>query len=117
MRIYNKKVMLGRRREPRWNMTDAEKKLWQYLRNKQVDGVRFRRQFSVGNYVIDFFAPSIRLAIEVDGGIHELKKKYDRCRQQSIEAAGIRFLRFTNTQIKNDIDTVLAQIKSFLTLG
>ena len=110
-RIFNKKIMKDRRRQLRTDPTLAESVLWEKLRNKQVEGLRFRRQVSIGAFVVDFYAPSIKLAIELDGSIHNLQEKYDDFRQSGIETIGIRFLRFTNEQVFEDIESVIQEIK------
>lgn len=75
-------------------------------------GVKFRRQYSVGSYIIDFYSPEIKLAIEVDGDSHFEHQaiKYDRERQSFIENFGIQFLRFTNIDIYKNLHGVLEEI-------
>jgi len=82
-----------------------------------VDGVRFRRQYSVGRYVIDFYCPELKLAIEVDGESHfrEGAEEYDTFRQQQIEYYGIRFLRFMNSEVYNNLHGVLETIYQTVT--
>jgi very-short-patch-repair endonuclease len=109
-RIYNIAAMKNRRRQLRSEPTECEKILWQHIRKNQISGIRFRRQVSIGGYVMDFYAPSIKLAIEIDGSIHDKQKEYDNFRQSGIETMGIRFLRFSNDQVSNEIDKVLQEI-------
>lgn len=94
-------------------MTKAEAILWTQLKNKQVSGRRFLRQYSVGAYVVDFYCPPVRLAVEVDGATHitEEEIKYDKMRQEEIEGLGIKFLRFTNEEVYGDLENVLNVIK------
>ena len=82
-------------------MTEAETLVWSKLRAKQMCGYKFRRQYSVGVYILDFYCPSLKLAIEIDGDTHFQAgaRKYDLARQEFIERFGIRFLRFTNPQV------------------
>jgi len=95
----------------RKNMPSAEIILWSRLRCKQILGHKFRRQFSVGPYVIDFYCPALKLAIEVDGESHtRSRQEYDTNRQQDIESYGVRFLRFTNADVYEDLDGVLAKV-------
>lgn len=110
--IYNKNSEMEKRRLLRKNSTKTEVILWKYLRNRRLAGCKFRRQYSVECFVIDFYCPKLRLAIEIDGGYHcdEEVQEYDRGRQQYIEDLGIRFLRFTNEEITNDINKVLKEI-------
>ena len=94
-------------------MTKAEVMLWVELKNKNL-GVRFLRQYSVDRYVLDFYNPQLKLAIEVDGATHITNEQieYDRHRQSEIETAGIVFLRFTNPEIYDDLYNVLEKIKT-----
>lgn len=95
----------------RKNMPGAEITLWSRLRRRQVLGQKFRRQFSVDQYVIDFYCPALKLAIEVDGESHTRSRlEYDIDRQRQIESYGIRFLRFTNADIVENLDAVLTKI-------
>ena len=100
------------RRRLRNDMPPAEVLLWSRLRGKQLLGRKFRRQFSVGPYCLDFYCPELRLAIEVDGDSHftDAAKPRDHVRQGWIESFGIRFLRFTNTDIYENPDGVLEVI-------
>jgi very-short-patch-repair endonuclease len=77
-----------------------------------MKGFKFRRQYSVNQYVVDFYCPELKLAIEIDGDSHfnDISEKYDKERQKSIESFGIRFLRFTNIDIYDNIDGVLQTI-------
>ena len=81
---YNHLSCKGCRRNLRNNQTDAEKLLWYYIRGRQLPGLRFLRQYSVGSYIIDFYCPKLRLAIELDGGQHaeDDHQKYDKKREQ-----------------------------------
>jgi len=97
---FNKKEMQPRRRELRKEVTFCEKIMWLHLRKKQLK-VRFLRQYSVDSYVIDFYSPEIRLAIELDGNVHDSpeQKKYDKTRQSYLEEFGISFIRITNDEL------------------
>jgi len=101
-----------RRRELRQSSTSAEEHLWKYLRNRQLGGYKFRRQHSIGPYIVDFYCQELNLAIEVDGSIHSKPhiKNYDKKRQRDLETLGIRFLRFTNTDVLKDIHSTLDTI-------
>ena len=74
--------------------------MWLHLRNRRLLGIKFRRQYSVDQYIIDFYAPELKLAIELDGSVHELpeQKEHDKVRQKYIENYGIRFIRITNDE-------------------
>jgi very-short-patch-repair endonuclease len=97
----------------RRNLPKAEVILWSRLKNKGLDGYKFRRQYSIGKFVVDFYCPRLKLAIEVDGDSHfsEKSEVYDKERQRFIESFKISFLRFTNKDIYENLDEVLAAIK------
>lgn len=111
-RIYNRQSEKEKRRALRRNMTKAEVLLWIQLKNRQMLGYRFLRQYSVDRFVLDFYCPKLRLAIEVDGESHfgEGAEAYDRERQNYIESLGIKFLRFLNTEIYHNLQGVLQAI-------
>lgn len=114
--IYNRSVDKEKRKKLRHNMTKAEKILWINLRKRQLAKYKFRRQFSVLGYIIDFYCPALKLAIEVDGDYHlwEEVEAYDEKRQKNIEYFGIKFLRFSNDQVFSNIDKVVDNILSHL---
>ena len=91
----------------------AEARLWAALRNKQLEGLRFRTQHPVGNFILDFYCPSCKLVVEVDGEIHAYQTEYDDARTTKLTDFGCRVLRFTNEQIMNDLPNVLAEIRRF----
>ena len=97
-------------------MPDAEVLLWMKLKGRQLHGERFLRQYGVDEFVIDFYCPRLKLAIEVDGSSHIAKDAefYDRARQGHIEAYGIHFLRFTNADVYNNLDGVLQSIYQYV---
>ncbi len=97
-------------------MPQAEVMLWSKLRGKNVKGYKFRRQYSVGSFIVDFYCAELKLAIEIDGESHfiEGSEDRDRKRQEFIESAGIRFIRFTNTDVYERLDGVLEAIMARL---
>ena len=97
-------------RELRKSMTDAERKLWQGLRLRQMHGHKFRRQFSLGRYIVDFICLEARLIVEVDGGQHADEKYGDAQRDALLTAQNFRVLRYWNNQVLNELDAVLADI-------
>jgi len=107
----NKKSSILGARSLRQKATNTEALLWKYLSNKGMIGVKFRRQHPIKGFVLDFYCPQFKLAIEIDGKIHDNQKEQDRERQNIIEKTGITFLRFKNTDIMNNIDNVLRTIK------
>jgi very-short-patch-repair endonuclease len=96
------------------NLTNAEKILWSILNSKKMLGLHFRRQHPINRFIADFYCHSIKLVIEVDGGIHQNKerKEYDISRNAEIEKWGIKVLRFSNDQVFSDIDSVRIRIET-----
>ena len=111
---YNKKSEKTNRRKLRKNSTESEILLWQKLRGRKFLGLKFRRQYSVAQFVLDFYCPEKRLAIELDGKIHNKKdiKNHDENRDGYIEGFKIKIIRIKNDKIIDDIDSVLEYIKS-----
>ena len=103
-------------RKLRRDQTEAEKKLWSILRNRQVQGVKFRRQFSIGHYVLDFYAPEYELGIEADGGQHytDIGKEKDEVRTKSLKKSGVELLRFSDYEILNNIEGVFELVEKTL---
>ena len=99
-------------RQLRKTPTPSEAKLRAAIRMKQIDGRKFRRQVSIGAFVVDFYCWSEKLVIEVDGSIHELQRGADAERQALIESLGIRFLRFSVEQIEKELPAVLNSIRA-----
>ncbi len=110
--IFNKKEFIKKRQHLRRNMTKAEIILWSKLKGKQLNGLKFRRQYGINNYIVDFYCPELRLAIEIDGDVHcyDSRITYDKKRQGEIEALGIRVLRYTNIDVIRNLDGVLNDI-------
>ncbi len=90
----------------RRSQTDAERKLWSALRNHGVEGIHFRRQHVIGNFIVDFCAPRARVIIEVDGGQHLEQEEYDAERSAFLMAKGYIVLRFWNGDVLNNMDGV-----------
>ena len=108
---YNKNLKQFSR-NLRTNMTDAEKLLWSRIRRKQIKGMQFYRQKSIGDYIVDFYCPEIKLVIEVDGGQHyeaEGKDK-DHIRDEYMKRLGINILRFSDRDVLKRIDAVIEKI-------
>ena len=98
-------------RKLRKNLTPAEARLWEALRNKQLEGLRFRCQHPVGNFILEFYCPSCKLVVEVDGEIHDRQTDYDDARTAKLAEYGYTVLRLSNEQVMNDLPKVLAQIR------
>jgi very-short-patch-repair endonuclease len=99
-------------RDLRLNTTEAENILWNAIRNKRLNGTKFRRQHPIGRYIADFYCHEARLIIEVDGEIHNTidSQEYDKNRSQVLEELDIKVIRFTNFEILNNLDEILIQI-------
>jgi very-short-patch-repair endonuclease len=95
--------------------TTAEKKLWQALRNGKIGSLKSRRQHAFDDYVLDFYCHQIKLAIEVDGGVHDNPEvaAHDIVRTNNLNANNITVLRFKNEEVENNIDAVIKIIKQF----
>ena len=96
------------RKEP----TRSEDILWQAIRDRRLDGRKFRRQQPIGPFVVDFFCPSENLVVEVDGGIHQTQQEADAQRQSLIESAGYRFVRLSAELVETNLDSALRQIRA-----
>ncbi|MBR4729419.1 MAG: DUF559 domain-containing protein [Prevotella sp.] len=104
------------RRLLRRTQTPTERILWKKLRGKQMDGYRFRQQHGFGPYVLDFYCPSLRLCIELDGDVHnneEVRLKDDE-RTLFLTQNKIHVLRFRNEEVEQDIDNVMNRIRVFI---
>ncbi len=99
-----------RPQELRRNSTDAERKLWQALRGRQIAGAKFRRQHAVANYIVDFVSFDVMVVIELDGGQHADQIAYDEVRTVALRASGFRVLRYWNNQVMAEMDSVLEDI-------
>ena len=115
-KLYNKTSEKEKRQSLRNNMPPAEQLVWARLKGKQVENCKFRRQYSVGAFVMDFYTVEIKLAIEIDGDSHftDGAEVADRERQSLIESSGIRFLRFTNRQVYEELDAVIEGISQMV---
>jgi len=96
----------------RQEMTPWESKLWAHLRANRLGGFHFRRQQIIDGYIVDFYCHVARLVIEVDGSGHLDQQAYDQARDAHLTALGLRVLRFLNSNVDQDIDTVLEDILS-----
>jgi very-short-patch-repair endonuclease len=102
--------IFSRAQELRRNQTEAEAKLWAYLRAHRLSGIGFRRQHAIGNYIVDFCAPREKLVIELDGSQHLGLEEYDNERTVFLESKGYRVLRFWNNDVVNNIEDVATAI-------
>jgi very-short-patch-repair endonuclease len=105
-----KPVARSMRHEP----TEAEDVLWQALRNRKLDNAKFRRQYSIGRFIVDFYCAEANLVVEVDGEIHDQQVAEDQVRQNFLETQGMQVIRFRNEEVLKTIAHVLARIRETL---
>lgn len=111
--LRNDPELKERRRGLRRNQTESERLFWQQVRGKQFHGLKFFRQYSVGSYILDFYCPTLRLAVELDGSQHnrESHKEYDAARSAYLEDQGIVVLRFWNHDVLKNLAGVLDRLE------
>ncbi|MBI4225826.1 DUF559 domain-containing protein [Candidatus Roizmanbacteria bacterium] len=116
-KIFNRKELLKNRRMLRNKSTRAEIILWNYLRGKQLIGRKFRRQYSIGKNIVDFYSPKDRLAVELDGESHYNDRIYlkDKLKEKFLNDLGIRLIRFEDEMVFKSLEKVLEAIKKNLT--
>jgi very-short-patch-repair endonuclease len=102
--------MTGRAKKLRENMTDVETKFWHALRRGQINSFSFRRQHPVGPFTLDFYCPTLRLAIELDGGQHAVQQKQDERRTQFLSEKGLAVVRYWNNDISGNLQGALADL-------
>jgi len=114
--INNLPEMKPFRRKLRKNMTAAEVALWLMIKNKQLDGERFLRQYSIGHFVVDFYCPKYKLAVELDGEVHftDEAEAYDKERTEFLSSVGVRVLRFENFEVFQYPMRTLDEIRKYL---
>jgi len=98
-------------RRLRKNATDAERLIWGHLRNRNLEGIKFRRQQPFGPYIVDFIAAEKKLVIELDGGQHATNKAHDEVKDQYIKSEKFRVLRFWNNEVLQNTEGVLERIR------
>lgn len=116
MKAHNKTSLKDIRRDLRLESTPAEEVLWQKLRNRKFLKLKFKRQHSVGNYIVDFYCANPRIIIELDGSVHSEKeqKLKDNHRDSNLKGMGFIVLRFSNNEVLNDSKNVLMQIENII---
>ena len=110
------RYVVERARQLQKGQTAAEEMLGKCLRDRRLDGAKFRRQHPFGRYIADFYCPEAHLAIELEGGIHNLasQREYDAIRQEIITQQGVQILTFKNAEIVSDLDSSLSKILATL---
>ena len=111
-RLHKRSVLKERSRALRRRQTRAEAILWKNLRRRHLEGKKFRRQHSIGPYIVDFYCSEEQLVIEVDGSVHNdpARREHDAERQRFLEDCGMRVLRFKNQQVYSQLSMVLEGI-------
>jgi very-short-patch-repair endonuclease len=113
-----KRPNIDKSRSLRRNQTGAERKLWTILRDRRLNGIKFRRQFSIDIYILDFYAPEFNLAVEADGGQHYAENaEKDATRAQRLFSRGVHVLRFSNRDILQNIEGVCETILQTIDRG
>jgi very-short-patch-repair endonuclease len=110
--IYYNRKLKNTARTLRKKMTDSEKLLWLRIRRKQLKGFQFYRQKVVGSYIVDFYCPSAKIIVEVDGGQHfqEIVKQRDKERDEYLSGLGFQVLRFLSWDVMKDVDRIVDEI-------
>ena len=105
MQIHNRKYLKDRRKELRNNSTQSEKFLWHYIKESKLEGRKFRRQHSIGNFIVDFYCPRERLVVELDGNVHFTDEviEYDTKRTNFLESLNIKVIRFENQEVMFEV--------------
>lgn len=98
----------------RANQTEAERLLWAQLRKKRVGGLRFRRQFRIGHFIVDFVCLPARLIVEVDGPSHDMTFEADQIRTRWLEAQEFRVMRLRNEEVRSNLEGVVRTIEAEL---
>ncbi len=111
-----KKIMQTRARALRKNSTDVENHLWYFLRSRNFNGYKFRRQYVIEPYIVDFICIRKKLIIELDGGQHEQAMNYDERRTRFLKARGYTILRFWNNEVLTETEGVLEVILDALSM-
>lgn len=111
-----KPFIFERAKTLRSSQTEAEEKLWSFLRNRKLKGKKFRRQHAIADYIVDFYCHECHLAIELDGNDHKNKeaKEYDKARVALLSEYGITVLRFWNNEVIKETEKVIEKIASYL---
>jgi very-short-patch-repair endonuclease len=114
--LFNKPELKDRRRSLRNEPTRAEKEMWNGLRKKRTAGYKFRRQHSIGPFIVDFYCPALSLVVEVDGATHDdpRQKEYDARRTQYFDTHEIDVLRFTDGEVLFSVDICMEKIMKFI---
>ena len=113
-KIHNKPIFQEYRKKLRKRSTAAESTLWKTIKNKQIENLKFRRQHSIGNYIVDFYCPEIRLILELDGASHDnyLSEEKDIVRDKALHEYNCTVLRFENRYVYEFLEEIVKAIKA-----
>lgn len=114
MKIHYRKDLKNISRKLRNNSTLSEILLWQQIKGRQILGYQFMRQKPIKNYIVDFYCSKLKLVIEIDGGTHSDNQAKDKERQEMIERSGLRFLRFSDEDVKTNLEGVLYSLVEWI---
>ena len=111
-KILNRETESEKRQSFKKDSTEAENILWANIRNKKFKGHKFKRYYSIDSYIVDFYCPKAKLAIEINGYLHytEEENEYDRGKEKFLKSVGIRTLHFTNDDVYLNLDNILDAI-------
>jgi len=115
--FYNSnKTTFDNAKSLRKELTNAEELLWQRLRGRKFQGLKFRRQHPIGKYIADFYCHELKFVVEVDGSVHEIEeqKEYDVGRTFELNKMDIKVIRFTNNEIEREMSRVLSKLNDFI---
>jgi very-short-patch-repair endonuclease len=112
--LFNPKNSKPNRKQLRQEATVPEQRTWMKLKGKQIKGYKFRRQFGIENFIVDFYCPELKLAIEIDGITHSEKVGYDRWREKRLAEFGVHCLRFTDDEVITNLDAVAQKIWNYI---
>ena len=102
----------GLAKDLRRTATAAEMILWERLRDRRFNGLKFRRQKPIGRYIVDFYCAEKKLVIELDGSSHDNKQEYDNWRDEAMRTGQLHIIRISNDQIMSDLDKTLCDLKT-----
>ena len=113
---YKNRELVSKARILRNNMTMAEKILWSRLKEKKINGYKFRRQQPIFDYIVDFYCHDLRLIIEVDGEMHSLpeNKKHDSKRDNILKINGYHIIRLSNVEVETEVNSAINKIISYI---
>lgn len=116
MSVRNPRKTVQIRRRLRRASTEAEALFWKSVRGKKILGLKFRRQYGIENYILDFYIPSLRIAVEIDGGVHQIEsvKEKDLNKDTFLKENGIEVIRFTNDEVLDDLSTSMQKLENIL---